>query len=263
MDGVLWHGSKPMLDIKLLFDRIQDMGAKIYCVTNNSTRSISYHLDKLDGFGVSLDPSRIITSAVATAEFLKCEYPQFGALFVIGENGLKDALRKKGFNLLAGESESGALAVVVGLDRELTYQDLNLAVRYIKRGALFVGTNPDLTIPTPTGPAPGAGTIIKAIEVSSGVKPHIIGKPFSALYSLALSRSNSFPEETLMIGDRLETDISGAQQMGLRTALVLSGISTYQQAETWDPSPDIIAEDALQVIEIIWKNDGKSLRSEL
>ena len=259
MDGVLWHGSQPVLDIKLLFDRIHEMDIQPFCVTNNSTRSINYHLDILAGFGVALEPSRVITSAEATAAFLIDKFPQSGDLFVIGERGIIEALEQRGFQILKGDSGQKVLAVVVGLDRELTYRDLDLAGRFIDRGALFVGTNPDLTIPTPDGTAPGAGTIIKGIEAASGVAAYIIGKPYTTLYSLALRRANSLPEETLMIGDRLETDILGAQKLGLKTALVLSGITSRKQAEEWDPVPDIIADDALQVIDLIRKNHGKYL----
>ena len=257
MDGVLWHGSKAVIDIKALFDAIQGLGLEPFCVTNNSTRTVSYHLGILEGFGVSLEPSRVITSAEATAEFLKDEFPLAGDLFVIGEEGIKEALVSSGFQILGDDPAQAALAVVVGLDRALTYQELELAVRFLERGALFIGTNPDLTIPTPSGPAPGAGTLIKAIEVSSGKKPYIIGKPYPALYSLALSRANSLPEETLMIGDRLDTDILGAQKMGLWTALVLSGISTREQVENWDPKPDFIADDVLQVLGLLRKDNAK------
>jgi 4-nitrophenyl phosphatase len=256
MDGVLWHGAKPVIDIKRLFDSIQAMDLQPYCVTNNSTRSISFHLEKLKGFGVSLDSSQIITSAEATAGFLLEKFPQQGTLFAVGEEGLQEALQSKGFRLMDHDSGQQVAAVVVGLDRNLTYQDLDLATRYLGRGAFFVGTNPDLTIPTPTGEAPGAGTIIKGIEVASGKTPLIIGKPFSTLYSLALSRSNSLPEETLMIGDRLETDIGGAQQVGIRTALVLSGISTQEDADTWDPAPELVADDAVQVLEMLVNSNG-------
>jgi 4-nitrophenyl phosphatase len=232
------------------------MGIQAFCVTNNSTRSITYYLERMAGFGVSLDPTQIITSAEATADFVLSAFPQQGDLFVIGEEGVIDALERRGFQLIQDESGDKVVAVVVGLDRKFTYRNLDLAVRYIRQGALFVGTNPDLTIPTPTGQSPGAGTIIASVEKASGVEPQIIGKPFSALYELALSRGNSLPEETLMIGDRLETDISGAQQLGIRTAVVLSGIATLAQVESWDPAPDIIAEDANQVIKILMESDG-------
>ena len=255
MDGVLWHGSKPVLEIRLLFDRIQELDLQAFCVTNNSTRSVSYHLDKLKGFGVSLDPSQILTSAEATADFLEGKFRKRGSLFVIGERGVRDALEKSGFQILEDGSAKDVIAVVIGLDQDLTYRDLNLAVHYIRQGAYFVGTNPDLTIPTPTGAAPGAGAIIRGVELSSGKRAHVIGKPHSALYSLALARAKSLPEETLMIGDRLETDIFGAQQMGIRTAVVLTGIATKEQAATWDPKPDIIAANAHQVLDEIRNND--------
>lgn len=253
LDGVLWQGAEPLIDIKALFDCIAELGVKSFCVTNNSTRTISYYLDVLGAFGVSLDPSRIITSAEATAGYLEEEFPRLGDLYVIGEEGIKQALRKRGFRILKEDGKDTPLAVVVGLDRKFSYQDLDLAVRFLHQGSLFIGTNPDLTIPTPAGPAPGAGTLIKAIEVSSGKTPTIIGKPYPGLYSLALARAKSLPEETLMIGDRLETDILGAQKMGLRTALVYSGISTRTQAEVWEPTPEILADDAHQVLEIIRK----------
>lgn len=257
MDGVLWHGSKPVVDIRLLFDGIQELGFQAFCVTNNSTRSVSYHQQRLEGYGVSLEPARIITSAGATAEYLEAKFPGRGSLYVIGESGLTNALEDSGFQILKDGSAREALAVVIGLDREFTYHDMDQAIRYIQQGAYLIGTNPDLTIPTPTGLAPGAGAIIKGIELSSGKKAHIIGKPYSALYSLALTRAESLPEETLMIGDRLETDIFGAQQMAIKTALVLTGIASQEQAAAWDPRPDIIAANALLVLDEIRKNDGK------
>lgn len=251
MDGVLWHGSKPLLDIQFLFDQIRRYGLQPYCVTNNSTRPVQYHLERMSEFGVDLDHSQILTSAESTALFLERKFPEHGDVFVIGEVGIKEALIKKGFRLLKGGEDGSARAVVVGLDRNFSYQDFDLAVRYLQGGAFLIGTNPDATIPTPNGFAPGAGALIRGIEVSSGRKAHIVGKPHSGLYLEALERAGSLPEQTLMIGDRLETDIQGAQQVGLRTALVLSGITTMKQAQSWEPRPDIIAEDALQVIELV------------
>ena len=256
MDGVLWQGPEPVLDIQVLFDRIQESNLQVFCVTNNSTRTIDYHIKKLTRLNVSLDRSQIITSAEGTAEFIAEKFPKGSALFVIGEEGINVALERRGYRILEDDSGDEAMAVVVGLDRELTYRKLDLATRHIHRGAFFVGTNPDLTIPTPSGQAPGAGTIIKAVEISSGTKPYVIGKPFSTLFSLALKRADCLPEETLMIGDRLETDIQGAQQMGMMNAVVLTGISSREQAESWIPTPDIIGENAIRVIEKIGKDDG-------
>ncbi len=259
LDGVLWRGSESLVDIPLLFDRIDSLGLLAFCVTNNSTRLADDYLERFNEYGVFLEPSQIITSAEATAEFIEDKFPRSGSLFVIGEEGLTTSLRNRSFQIIEDDSDSEVLAVVVGLDRSFNYRDIELAVYYVQQGALFVGTNPDLTLPTPLGFAPGAGTIIKAIEVSSSVKPYIIGKPFPALFSLALKRAKCLPEEALMIGDRLETDILGAQQVGVKSALVLSGITNQELGETWDPPPDIIAENALKVLEIIGNNDGKSV----
>jgi 4-nitrophenyl phosphatase len=137
---------------------------------------------------------------------------------------------------------------VAGLDRELTYQKIRQAAHLIQRGALYIGTNPDRTLPTPAGSDPGAGAIISAIEAAAGCPALILGKPHGWLFQLALQKAGCGPGEALMIGDRLETDILGAQKLGLRTALVLSGISTAQEAQIYCPGPDIIAENALEVI---------------
>ncbi len=256
MDGVLWRGSESVVDIPLLFDRINSLGFQAFCVTNNSTRLADDYLERFLEIGVFLEPSQIITSAEATAEFIEENFPRRGPLFVIGEEGIKTSLRNRSFQILEDDPDSEVLAVVVGLDRRFNYRDIELAVHFVQQGALFVGTNPDLTLPTPLGYAPGAGTIIKAIEVSSGIKPYIIGKPFPALYAIALKRAKCLPGEALMIGDRLETDILGAQQMGINSALVLSGITNQALGETWDPPPDIIAENALKVLDIIGKTNG-------
>jgi len=259
MDGVLWHGSEPVIDIQSLFKCIRDSNLQAYCVTNNSTSSVGYHLERLRGFGVSLSPQQIITSAEATGAYLKKTFSEGGDVFLIGEEGIRQALEQRGFDILEVGSNKDPLAVIVGLDRGFNYRVFNQAVQHIRRGAQFLGTNPDLTLPTPQGPAPGAGSIIAGIEASSGKKAHIIGKPNMDLYSLALSRSSSQPGEVIMIGDRLETDILGAQRLGMLTGLVLTGISTREQAENWNPQPDIIAENAIQVIEKLRKFDEKPI----
>ncbi|MCD4803451.1 MAG: HAD hydrolase-like protein, partial [Anaerolineales bacterium] len=123
------------------------------------------------------------------------------------------------------------------------------AARLILQGVPFLGTNPDITIPTPEGIAPGAGVIIKAIETASGTSAEIIGKPKAYLYNLALQRADCLPAEAIMIGDRLDTDIAGAQNIGMRSGLVLSGVTDRSTAEAWKPPPDLIADNALEIIE--------------
>jgi 4-nitrophenyl phosphatase len=226
-------------------------------VTNNSTKTVTAYLAHLQSFGVELEESQVITSAEATGVNLAGRFPAGSKIFVLGEEGLRQTIRDYGFIPVMEGNEEKVLAVVVGLDRDFRYADLNQAVHYIQQGAEFIGTNPDRTIPTPEGPAPGAGAIIESIETSCGKKAVLIGKPAAGLYQLALSRSGSVPQETLMIGDRLETDILGAQKLSIRTGLVLSGISSRDDGEKWDPVPDLIAADAMGILNTLEETDGK------
>ena len=141
------------------------------------------------------------------------------------------------------QSDSGALAVIAGMDRNLTYDKLKTATLLLRSGVPFIGTNPDLTFPTPDGLVPGAGSILAALTAASDVSPIIVGKPEPLMYQMALERLNIPAEQALVVGDRPETDIAGAQQIGCRTALVLSGVTNADQASAWQPAPDIIADD--------------------
>ncbi len=254
MDGVLWRGDQPLVDLSELFDRIKHLGLNVYCVTNNSARTVEYYLEKIGGFGVELETDQIITSAEATAAYLVNKYPRKGTVHVVGESGLIDTLKSYGFKIDLQSDKGEILAVVAGLDRQLTYQKIDNAARLIRQGAEFIGTNPDQTIAVPSGISPGAGTIVAAIEIASSQKALMIGKPQSQQFNLALSRSGAAAEQALMVGDRLNTDIAGAQMLGIRTALVLSGVTTREEAKTWRPAPDIIVNNVIAVLDQI-QND--------
>ena len=249
MDGVIWRGYEPVIDIQALFGKIQQLSCQAYCVTNNSTQTIEGYLEKLSGFGVDISPTQIITSAEATASYLKDHIKEESPVYVVGEDGLKETISRYSFKIIEEPEADHPDAVVVGLDIKLTYEKIYLASKYIREGSIFVGTNPDKTFPYAGGIAPGAGSIISPIESASGTAPVMIGKPEKHLYQLALDRSGSLPEETLMIGDRLETDILGAQRLGIRTGLVLTGIASRDDVQKWQPKPDMIGETALNVLE--------------
>ena len=249
MDGVLWRGDDPVLDIRKLFERLMQSGLKVYCITNNSARTIEYYLHKLGKFGVDLNRNQIITSAEAASTFLSNKYPQGGNVYIVGEEGLIETLKRSNFIQILEPEQNNILAVVAGLDRNLTYKKLAKATQLITTGVPFIGTNPDKSIPVPSGIAPGAGSVISAIEAASGIKATIIGKPEKFVFQLALDRANCSPEEAIMIGDRLDTDILGAQNIGIKTGLVLSGVTTVEQAESWDPAPTMIAENAAYIVE--------------
>jgi 4-nitrophenyl phosphatase len=137
------------------------------------------------------------------------------------------------------------------MDRTLTYEKLTRATLLIRSGAQFIGSNPDRTFPTPEGLAPGAGAILAALEAATDQQPLILGKPAPELYRIAMRRMNVGPENTLVVGDRLGTDVIGAQQLGCRTGLVLSGVTTLEAAREWDPAPDWIAKDLSDLLEKI------------
>jgi 4-nitrophenyl phosphatase len=249
MDGVLWKDDTPIGDLRAIFDRIRSRGLKVTLATNNASKTVNEYLEKLLGFGVTLEPGQIVTSSEATAYALATKYPQKGAVFVIGGNGIVTALRAKGFAPITDpDDETRPLAVVSSFDRQLTFQKLRRATLHVRAGAPLYATNADRSFPTPDGLIPGAGAILAALETATDVKAIVIGKPSPFMLELAAERMGLTKDEVLVIGDRLETDIAGGQAMHARTALVLSGVATHQQAEAWKPKPDLIAIDLDELI---------------
>ncbi|MCX6038143.1 MAG: HAD hydrolase-like protein [Chloroflexi bacterium] len=169
-------------------------------------------------------------------------------VFAIGGEGVMTALREKGFTLLSVEEAEKAKAVVVGIDRQINFQKMAEAALLVRRGVPFYATNPDKTFPTPRGEIPGAGAWISVIVTATGIEPIYAGKPAPYLLELARERLGTAKEETLVVGDRLETDIAGGQVAGCPVAVVLSGVSTRQQAEAWRPVVDVIAEDLYTLV---------------
>lgn len=239
MDGVLWKGDQPIGNLPDTFYLINSRKWKFTLVTNNATRSISDYARKLNGFGVDINPEQIINSSIAAANYLRSRFPSGGNVFVVGESGLVETLADYGF--IHGDQD--VLCVVAAMDRELTYDKLRRAALLIRAGACFVATNPDRTFPTPEGLVPGAGAILAALEAATGIHPVVVGKPSPEMYKIALKNMNVEPQETLVIGDRLETDIAAGQAIGCPTALLLSGVTSLAQTRDWTPPPDIMAKD--------------------
>jgi 4-nitrophenyl phosphatase len=247
MDGVLWHDHEPLGDLPAIFAQLHDHGYKVILATNNNTRTIDEYHRKLKGFGVQLKDWQIINAAQAVGSYLREKFPDGANVYVVGESSLKKTLSEYGMRVVS-EQALTADVVVASLDYSLTYEKLKRASLMIQSGSYFVGTNPDVTLPTPEGLIPGAGTVIGALEIASGEKAKIIGKPEPALYEMALGRLKLSANETLAIGDRLEIDILGAQAAGIHTALVLSGASSLAHLRDFHPKPDIIAQDLTDLI---------------
>ncbi len=244
MDGVLWRGDQPLGDLPRLFRHIETLGLNVALVTNNATRTPAQYVDKLKHFGVTFPEERIFGSAQAAVAALRQRFPNGAEVYLVGEEGLAQAVEQAGFRLGADNAQ----AVVVALDRGLTYDKLRQATLLIRRGALFIGTNPDRTYPTPEGLVPGAGALLAAIEAATDTTPWVVGKPAPLLFQLAMERLGVQPEETLVVGDRLETDILGGQRAGCATALVLSGVTDEAQAKAASIQPDLIAPDLTHLL---------------
>ncbi len=243
MDGVLYRGGLPLPGAKDLLQHLEDRGSPYILVTNNSTRTPEQVASRLEEMGMSASPEQILTSALATAQYLRSLLPAGARVYTIGEEGLYSALEAEGFSTEEGEVE----AVVVGMDREVTYEKLKTATLAILAGAKFVGTNPDKTFPAEEAIVPGTGAILAAVEAATGVKPTVIGKPEPILIQIALERMGARPDETAIIGDRLETDILGGRNCHLTTILVLTGITQKEHLDSSEIQPEFVFQDLLQL----------------
>lgn len=244
MDGVLWREDTPIGDLQYLFKLFAEKNLDVVLATNNATRTPQQYQHKLTSFGVKVAERQIITSAIAVADMVARQFPNGGEVYMIGEDGLRGALEQLGFF----HGNEHPQAVIAGMDRQFTYDKLRDACRHIRRGAIFYGTNPDRSFPTPRGLEPGAGSILAAIQASTDTDPIIAGKPYPHLYELALERMGLKPQQVIVVGDRLDTDILGAQKMCCRTCLVLSGVTTKQEAIEWTPPPNFIHENLTDFI---------------
>jgi len=243
MDGVLWKADAPIGNLADIFDRIRARGLKVAFATNNGTRTPEQYVERLAVFGVKVETWQVVTSSLGVARLLCQRFHHGGPVFAIGGEGVMLALREKGFELLAAEDAENAQAVVMGIDWGINFDKISEAALLVRRGVPFYATNPDKTFPTPRGEIPGAGAWISVIVTATGIEPIYAGKPAPYLFDLARERLGTTKEETLVVGDRLETDIAGGQAAGCPVALVLSGVSTREQGEKWMPRVDAIAED--------------------
>jgi len=247
MDGVLWNDNEPIGDLPIIFNKINQIGYKIILATNNPTRTIEEYLKKLMNFGVKLEAWQVINSAQALGIFLKQKYPVGANVYAVGETSFKKTLAQHGMRIV-DEEFANPDVVAASVDFQFSYEKLKHASLKIQKGSIFVGTNPDATFPTPEGLIPGGGSIIGAIQIASGQDPIIIGKPEPALYEMALSRLQLKPGETLAVGDRYETDILGAKAAGIHSALVLTGATSLEAVNGFNPQPDIICDDLWRLI---------------
>jgi len=242
MDGVLYRGKMPLPGAADFIAALQERQLPYLFLTNNASKTPAMYVEHLAAMRIAAHEAQIFTSALATASYLR-RAAAGQTVFVVGEKGISDALREAGFELLPLEEGDHAQVVVSSFDRQLTYAKLKVASLAIERGALFVQTNPDPNYPMPDGLHPGAGAIGAAIVATTGKQPLTIGKPQPEIFRQALSRLGTPPEQTFMLGDRLETDIAGAQRVGLHTIFVETGVSSREAALAMATPPDMMIPD--------------------
>jgi len=246
MDGVLWRGGHLLCDIESLFENFRTHQIDVALATNNGLRTIDQYIEKFKKFNIKINPSQVISSVIATAELVRKAFPGGGPIYIMGEKALFTTMEEFGFF----HSEDKPQAVVAGmLTTKLTYENIKKTSLKIQQGLPFYFTNPDPTYPSTEGLLPGAGTTLAALETASGVKATLAGKPFPFAFQVAMEHLNTKPDETLVIGDRLTTDIMGGQNAGCRTALVLSGVSTMDDYKAWEPKPDRLLKTIMELFQ--------------
>ncbi|MBN2044560.1 MAG: HAD-IIA family hydrolase [Anaerolineales bacterium] len=252
-DGVLWRADEPIDGIKPLFSLLNDQQINWALLTNNNTKTAQHYANKLIKFGAPADPSLVFTSSTATAAYVLENYGPNAALHVVGMDGLLITLEEAGFKVSTGETppDHPVVAVVSGMDRQITHDKIKVAMRLIMGGADFIATNTDGSFVTPEGFNPGTGMVIGALQFASGTIPTVMGKPEAAIYHTALKRFNANPADTLMVGDRLNTDILGANRLGITTAMVLTGVNSRQDAANGEIKPDMIYQDIRELYQAL------------
>ena len=239
IDGVLVRGAAPIAGAAVALSLLAQAG-EVLLLTNNSTRSRAQHASRLAEIGFAITSQRVLCSAYLAAVHIQREQGS-SAIWVVGEEGLREELRLAGHTL--AESPEEADVLVVGMDRGITYETLANALSALRAGAQFVATNEDGTFPAEGHLLPGAGAMVGALRGMGFVPDTVIGKPSPVAFRAALQEAGSDGSRAVMIGDRLETDIAGACASGIDAVLVLSGVASRADIDRSGIRPTWIAED--------------------
>jgi len=248
LDGTVYHGNIIIDDAAKVIAHL----AKSYNVlflTNNSTRSRADYVRKLERFGISCSEYQVITSGYASAKYIKQKYSD-SRVYVIGEKGLKNELVEQDITVCEEDCD----IVLVGLDKAFSYSKMSKALTFILAGAAFIATNTDPFLITTELVKPGAGALVASIERASGTKAIVTGKPSTFICGLLVNELKVAPNEILMVGDRLDTDIQIGIDGGMRTALVLTGATKMRDLEQSSISPDYIVESISKIPSILDEN---------
>jgi NagD protein len=235
MDGVLYHGNHLLPGAKDFVNWLKAEDKSFLFLTNSSERSQRELQQKLARLGIDVGEEHFYTSALATAGFLASQCPD-GSVYVIGEAGLMNALYNAGFSM----NDVNPDYVVVGDTRAYSYEKIEKAVHLVLNGAKLIGTNPDMTGPSEKGIVPSTRALIAPIELATGKHAYFVGKPNPLIMRHALKKLSCRPEDSAIIGDRMDTDIVAGIESGIDTILVLSGVSTRQTVTLFPYRPGYI-----------------------
>lgn len=248
MDGVLYRREEPILSAVDFIGLLAGRDKQILFLTNNSKYGVEHYRRKLRGMGIQARAEDILTSSMVMREYLAEKHALEGrTAFVIGGRALEREVASAPLEVVKGEAGKKAGFVVVGWDTHISYEKLKIACLAIFNGAAFVATNDDATFPAPEGKWPGAGAMVGALQRSTGVEPVVVGKPNPYMMKAALRRLSAGRARTLMVGDRIETDVEGGRRAGLKTCLVLTGVSSRKEAEAARPRPDYVVGDLMEL----------------
>jgi len=246
MDGVLVHEDHALPGAADFLARLVEKERRFLVLTNNSIFTPRDLAARLARSGLDVPESAIWTSALATADFLHSQKPR-GSAFVIGEAGLTTALYEVGYTL----TDRDADYVVLGETRTHSFETITRAIRLIGQGARFIATNPDVTSPSPEGPLPATGSVAAMIAKASGAQPYFVGKPNPMMFRSAMNRIEARSESTVMIGDRMDTDVIAGIEAGLETILVLTGSTRSDQVARFPYRPSRILPSIADVVALV------------
>jgi 4-nitrophenyl phosphatase len=249
VDGTLIRGSEPIAGAIGAVEMIRERGLPVAFVSNNPIRTRKAYAERLVRHGFSLASEELITAGTITAEYLAREHAT-DELYVIGEDGLEAQLYEAGLSLT--DEYDRADALVASIDREFSYDDLKHALWALADGTLFIGTDPDRTIPTEDREVPGSGAIINAIAGVTGREPDaIMGKPAPSAVEAIERTLGAAPRDCLVVGDRLDTDIAMGQRAGMTTALVRTGVTDDRALADSEIDPDYVLDSIAEIGSIL------------
>lgn len=244
LDGTMYKGADEIDGAKQFIDYLNQHDIPHLYVTNNSTKVPEDVVKKLAGFGIEATPEEVVTSALATAHYIKQENAQ-ASIYVIGEGGLRQALLNQGLTLI---DDTHVDYVVVGLDTKVDYDKFSQGTLGVRNGAKFISTNQDISIPNERGFLPGNGAITSVITTSTKVQPTFIGKPQPIIMDMAMNVINLPKEEVAMVGDLYETDIMSGINAGIDTIHVQTGVTSKEELAEKDQQPTYTFKDLNEVI---------------